>query len=161
MHDGQAGVCWGRSVVAHYLMVVPAYSPAGYQPPLHAANTGNYLKLEIIGIKNIELSFSCSLFWTKEVCTEENPISLTGWLFNLAYGLKWNYLLKMKFYLFINWLRNTKRIKTFLILFLKWLPLSSIGSSNQHFSAHFSFRLIDQWNGPSVSFVLFFTLNFV
>ena len=115
VHDGQAGVCWGRSVVAHYLMVVPAYSPAGYQPPLHAANTGNYLKLEIIGIKIIELSFSCSLFWTKEVCTEENPISLTGWLFNLAYGLKWNYLLKMKFYLFINWLWNTKRIKTFLI----------------------------------------------
>ena len=58
-------------------------------------------------------------------------------LFNLAYGLKRNYLVKMKFYLFINWVGNTKRIKTFLILFLKLLALSSIGSSNQRFSLRF------------------------
>ena len=68
---------------------------------------------------------------------EERKIQIHWRLFNLAYGLKRNYLVKMKFYLFINWVGNTKRIKTFLILFLKLLALSSIGSSNQRFSLRF------------------------
>ena len=108
-------------------------------------STGCFQTISLSGENKIINSF----FYPKqrtpcccEIQEREEEIQIHWRLFNLAYGLKRNYLVKMKFYLFINWVGNTKRIKTFLILFLKLLALSSIGSSNQRFSL----RFVCLWN---------------
>ena len=123
VHYRQAGISRGRRCVRHF-----SWQPGlpGLRPPFTCRDSV-YLKLVkilvlwilflyIYIVLNKEILFVLWL-WCESVKRVGNPHSLLCRLFNLAYGLKQNYLVKMKFYLFINSVENRKRIKTFLIPF--------------------------------------------